>query len=117
MTIVLTIRETFSRSMTVDRPRFLIGRADDCDLRLNNKLISRHHCLLSVRDGVIYLRDLKTRNGTGLNNRAVVGECVLQHGDVIWVAATPIGVSIYSHSDATFPVTMSEQSTSGFVPC
>lgn len=117
MKVVLTVRETYSRSVTVERPRFLIGRGDDCDLRLNNKLISRHHCLLSVRDGVIYVRDLQTRNGTGLNNRAVVGECVLQHGDVIWVAATPIGVSIYSHADTNCPVVMSEHPSSGFVQC
>ena len=94
MKVTLTIHEGRQRTVAVDSPEFLIGRASDCHLQLDSPLISRHHCALTVQDGRMYVRDLKSSNGTGLNNQPVVGERPLHNDDELWVAATPIKVRI-----------------------
>ena len=45
------------------QPRVVIGRKG-ADFPLNDTEISRHHCLLEVRDKVINLKDLDSTNGT-----------------------------------------------------
>ncbi len=61
--------------------RFLIGRGDDCQLRLTNAIASRHHCLLLHREGKTILHDLQSRNGTYVNDQRIEGEHALTAGD------------------------------------
>jgi predicted component of type VI protein secretion system len=49
----------------------LIGRQEDCDLRLDHKSVSKMHCVLVKTDGVILLRDLGSTNGTRVNGTRV----------------------------------------------
>jgi len=44
-------------------PRVVLGR-DDANVVLNDKEISRHHCLLEVRENYANLKDLDSTNGT-----------------------------------------------------
>lgn len=94
MKVTLTVLEHRPRTVAVDSPNFVIGRAADCDLRLTSPLVSRHHCMLSKEDDRVYVRDLQSSNGTGLNNRAIEGQRPLHNGDKLWVAATPIRIVI-----------------------
>jgi len=61
--------------------QFRIGRSQDCDLQPKSEAISRHHCLVSVRAGKVFVRDLNSRNGTFVNGRQVAEDCELQCGD------------------------------------
>jgi predicted component of type VI protein secretion system len=65
--------------------KFLIGREQDCHLRPNSELVSRHHCALWVDDFAVRVRDLGSTNGTFVNNTRVRGELVLGAGDHIRV--------------------------------
>lgn len=49
----------------------LVGRKEECDLRLNHKSVSKHHCVLVRTDGLILLRDLGSTNGTRVNGQRV----------------------------------------------
>ncbi|MCL4205004.1 MAG: FHA domain-containing protein [Pirellulaceae bacterium] len=100
MKVTLTVSEGNPRAVVVDSPEFLIGRAADCDLRLRNPWISRHHCLLTIQDDQVFVRDLRSINGTGVNNQVLVGERPLRDGDDLWLAATPIRVRIQSDRDS-----------------
>lgn len=95
MKVTLMVSEGRPRTVVVDSSEFVIGRAADCDLQLENPMVSRHHCLLTIQDGHLFVRDLKSSNGTGVNNQAIVGERLLRDGDHLWVAATPIDVRIH----------------------
>ncbi len=49
----------------------LIGRQEDCDLRLDHKSVSKMHCVLVKTDGLILIRDLGSTNGTRVNGTRI----------------------------------------------
>jgi len=69
------------QEIPVPGKKFLIGRAEDCNLRPGSDLISRHHCVLLVEGGYIGVRDFGSKNGTFVNQERVVGERELKAGD------------------------------------
>ena len=67
--------------ITINRPRFLIGRAEDCHLKPKSELISRYHCAILSEDGYVAARDLGSKNGVFLNGRKISIEEELKNGD------------------------------------
>jgi pSer/pThr/pTyr-binding forkhead associated (FHA) protein len=49
----------------------LIGRQEECDVRLDHKSVSKIHCVLVKTDGLLLLRDLGSTNGTRVNGTRV----------------------------------------------
>jgi pSer/pThr/pTyr-binding forkhead associated (FHA) protein len=49
----------------------LVGRKEDCDLRLDHKSVSKMHCVIVRTDGMLFLRDLGSTNGTRVNGTRV----------------------------------------------
>jgi predicted component of type VI protein secretion system len=49
----------------------LVGRGEECDIRLDHKSISKIHCVLVKTDGVLLIRDLGSTNGTRVNGTRV----------------------------------------------
>ena len=45
----------------------VVGRKEECDLRLDHKSVSKMHCVLVKTDGLLLLRDLGSTNGTRVN--------------------------------------------------
>jgi hypothetical protein len=72
------------RSFSVTRDMTVIGRREDCDLRIPLSDVSRKHARL-VRDGdTLRLEDLGSSNGTYLNGQRVQ-EAVLIAGDSVQI--------------------------------
>lgn len=63
--VVLSILSGPSKgqSHTLSKPRVVMGRKG-ADVALSDPEISRHHCLLEVRDTYINLKDMDSTNGT-----------------------------------------------------
>jgi len=60
----------------------LVGRGDDCDLRIDHKSVSKRHCVLVKTDGLVLLRDLGSTNGTRVNGQRVRRGSLLPNDDL-----------------------------------
>lgn len=49
----------------------LVGRVEDCDVRFDHKSVSKLHCILAKTDGLLFVRDLGSTNGTRVNGTRV----------------------------------------------
>src|SRR5437764_2734522 len=49
----------------------LFGRDEDCDIRIDQKGVSKLHCVLVKTDGLLLVRDLGSTNGTRVNGQRV----------------------------------------------
>lgn len=55
----------------ISRDLTVVGRQEDCDLRLDHKSVSKVHCVIVKTDGLLLLRDLGSTNGTRVNGQRV----------------------------------------------
>jgi Inner membrane component of T3SS, cytoplasmic domain len=76
----------------LEKPRMVIGRKGS-DIPLNDPEISRHHCLLEVRDKHINLKDLDSTNGTFYDEERVRA-AMLQDGSEFRIGESRIRVSL-----------------------
>ena len=63
----------------------IIGRHDDCDLRIPLKDISRRHCQINRNNESLKIQDLGSRNGTFINGKRINEETVARAGDYITI--------------------------------
>ena len=73
--------------------RVLIGRADDCQVQLDNAAVSRHHCEILREGDLLRINDMGGQNGTVLNG-VKIERHGLKHGDVITIGKLTIQVEI-----------------------
>ncbi len=59
----------------------VIGRASECNLVLDDALVSRRHARIFVEDGKAQIEDLGSANGVRVNGERVVGKVELRPGD------------------------------------
>src|SRR2546423_8825776 len=81
------------RSFSVSRDMTVIGRREDCDLRIPLGEISRKHCRLIKEDGTLRLEDLGSSNGTYLNGKRVQ-EAAIEPGDSLQVVQWVIMLTV-----------------------
>lgn len=71
----------------------ILGRAENCDLRIPLLSVSRQHCELVKNGQTLTARDLASSNGTYVNNQRV-NEAKLQAGDRLVVGPIVFTVQI-----------------------
>jgi pSer/pThr/pTyr-binding forkhead associated (FHA) protein len=76
--------------------KFFVGRSDSCQLRPKSESVSRRHCAIVQKDGRVLLLDLKSRNGTFVNDKQVSPEKakILKSGDKIRIGQLEFEISI-----------------------
>jgi pSer/pThr/pTyr-binding forkhead associated (FHA) protein len=57
------------REIAISSEKFLIGRSDVCQLRPKSESVSRKHCIIVLKEGRVLIQDLKSRNGTYVNDQ------------------------------------------------
>jgi pSer/pThr/pTyr-binding forkhead associated (FHA) protein len=88
----------------------VLGRKEDCDVRLEHKSVSKLHCVIVKTDGLLLLRDLGSTNGTRVNGTRVRRAALLPN-DQISIAhfkfrvflgpdAVPVPVHPHEHTQA-----------------
>jgi len=87
------------QKINVPGPTYVIGRADECNLRPKSAHISRRHCEITVQDSRVMARDLNSRTGTWINGvRIPTDRAVeLQTGDKLKIGPLEFAVHL-THS-------------------
>jgi predicted component of type VI protein secretion system len=111
MSVRLVIVQGRPEGMEIPIPaaQFVIGRDPRCQLRPHSDQVSKLHCAILRRSDGIFVRDLKSTNGTFLNGDRVHGEVQVRDGDLltggpltlaIKVPVTPAGAAAAPAGDA-----------------
>jgi len=84
------------KEIAVNSEKFLIGRADECQLRPKSESVSRRHAAIIQKDGRVLLVDLKSRNGTFVNEKQLSSDKakILKDGDLLRVGKLEFQIAI-----------------------
>ena len=81
----------------------VIGRKQDCQLRITDDGISRRHAQIRCDGDRVWIEDLGSRNGTFINTRQVDGTTLLEDGDKIQIGrATVLRYALHDALDESF---------------
>lgn len=84
-----------AHDLEVPPGEFVIGRSPECQLSLDDALVSRRHAILVVNPDAVFIEDLASRNGVLVNGRRIQGPTRVADGDQITVGSqimTLVGV-------------------------
>jgi pSer/pThr/pTyr-binding forkhead associated (FHA) protein len=97
MEVVLVMFKTDGnrRSFALRKDMTVIGRREDCDLRIPLGEISRKHCRLIKEGDTLRVEDLGSSNGT-YHNGTRIQEATIQPGDTVQVGSIAFVVQIDS---------------------
>jgi hypothetical protein len=94
--------------------KLLIGREEDCKLRLDGNLVSPHHCVLLLDEYTLRIRDLGSKSGTIVNGKRIgKHELILLHDDTVSIAQLTFRIDL---SQATDHLEIPAAEAQSFVP-
>lgn len=70
----------------------LVGRLPECDVMIDEGLVSRMHARLSVRDESVVVEDLHSTNGVYVNGTRIARSALLREGDRLLIGTTEISL-------------------------
>jgi predicted component of type VI protein secretion system len=70
------------RPIEISKDLVIVGRREECDLRLEHKSVSKMHCVIVKTDGLLLLRDLGSTNGTRVNGQRVRRAALLPNDEL-----------------------------------
>jgi Nif-specific regulatory protein len=82
----------------------VVGRSADCQIAIDDSLVSRKHCEIVSTDGGLLVRDLGSGNATLVNGRPVT-ESPLRPGDELAIGRTVLLVTISAEATVSPLVT------------
>jgi pSer/pThr/pTyr-binding forkhead associated (FHA) protein len=82
------------RAIRIAAAKFVIGRAEDCQLRVQSNLISRKHCMILIEDASATVEDCGSTNGTFLNDQRITERQELHSGDRLRVGMLGLEVQL-----------------------
>lgn len=81
------------KEFPVSNPKTVLGRGEECDLRVPLLSVSRRQCELHFDGKQLKIKDLGSSNGTYVNNKRV-NEAILKAGDRLAVGPVILTVQI-----------------------
>lgn len=91
------------QAVPLEGDRITFGRHPSCSVVLDDGAVSRQHAQITQSHGSFYVEDLRSRNGTQLNDHDVTEPTVLQDGDVVAVCEHAFLFHAASSRSATTP--------------
>ena len=113
LTVIIAHKEVQRKPIT-GLNAIVIGRSLDCDLWIDDPMLSRRHCQLEPAlegDGWV-VTDLNSRNGTHVNAKRILERTPLNHRDVITIGK----VHIKFHAHGYLPPRPADPSQAMLMP-
>ena len=98
--IVMMLKNTELKTLETDKETITIGRGSDSDIQINNLGVSKKHAAITRQNGGYFIEDLKSTNGTQLNNEPIT-KAALSGKDVVTIGKHTLFVSTQRDHDAT----------------
>jgi predicted component of type VI protein secretion system len=80
------------KKLLISEPEIMVGRDETCKIRVASKEVSRRHCLILNTPNGLVVRDLKSGNGTFVNDEPIEQETALEPGDVLRIGPLELQV-------------------------
>jgi pSer/pThr/pTyr-binding forkhead associated (FHA) protein len=91
------------KDFPIINPTTIIGRGENCDLRIPLLSVSRRHCELHISSGAVKVKDVSSSNGTYVNNKRI-NEAAVAPGDRLAVGPIVFTVQIDGQPEEIRPV-------------
>lgn len=102
--IAQLIPENGGEPIVIDKDLMVVGRQEEgCDITIDHKSVSKIHCVIVKTDGLLFVRDLLSTNGTRVNGQRVTRGALLP-GDVLAVAHAKFRVHLGPDQAVAVPV-------------
>ncbi|MBZ0101071.1 MAG: FHA domain-containing protein, partial [Thermoanaerobaculia bacterium] len=84
---------TGARTVELAGGEAVVGRAEECDLVIEDRAVSRRHARLEQAVDGWWIEDLGSRGGTWLNGRAITRRQRLTDGDRLGIGQSVLAVA------------------------
>jgi len=112
---VIVSKADFGKEYLLDQMNISIGRSSDNYIQLNDHLLSSSHATIRIEDDHCFIKDLKSMNGTLVNEIPITGEVMLKKGDEIKIGSIILKFiskdMVFSKDDLKLKVQIKEQQT------
>lgn len=81
----------------------IVGRHDECHVKIKSSQVSRQHCHLFEKKGLLLVKDLGSANGTYVNGKRVKEQQVLEVGDELTIGDVQLRVERIGQPSAAPP--------------
>jgi pSer/pThr/pTyr-binding forkhead associated (FHA) protein len=83
------------KTFGISHGKLIVGREEDCHLRLDDPRVSRHHCALLLDEYTLRIRDLGSKSGTWVNAKRIgTTEAILLNDDTVLVAGITFRIDL-----------------------
>jgi phosphoserine phosphatase RsbU/P len=88
----------------LNEERTVLGRHPNCQLVLQSGVVSRHHAQVLENHGTYFIEDLRSRNGTYVNEQRIEDRTELQDGDEIRLCDVVLLFLVHPSTSSPHPV-------------
>ncbi len=89
------------KRLVLPAKEMVVGRDEDCDLRIGSASVSRKHCVIKNSAEGILVTDLGSQNGTLVNDVPIKAPTYLREGDVLRIGSTLLAVPVLQKAKAS----------------
>lgn len=84
LSLLITYKNGDLKKINIDmKQRFSVGRSNICNAYFDDLMLSREHFVIESTNGVFYINDLNTTNGTSVNGQKISSPTMLLNNDII----------------------------------
>ncbi len=98
--ILLKLKDKELKTLETDKAEITIGRNENNDIHINNLGASKKHARIFRRNQEYIIEDLKSTNGTFMNNESII-TAKLTGKDVVTIGKHNLYISIQDYRVAT----------------